>query len=229
MLAAWTRRDPYASEPGPVSVGVHRFVAIVATLGLGFGGVMLWQQYKSSLPQPPPPLSSLQQMWGAPDPVVVDRVIDSVPSIPSTLVAQPILRYQLVDNSRRTPNYLFDLQAWKPQGALAGGGLLGSQPSPGLSALDTAALVVQVRGDKNCIPRAAYATEDSTTVVVAVFYGRPDVAGAAPATLNQCTTVSRDSDSISVLIPVRLQESVGKRVVRNVDGTPIPSTPNLLP
>jgi hypothetical protein len=229
VLAGWTRRNPYASEPGPISVGVHRFVSILATLGLGFGGVLLWQQYERSLPQPPPPLSRVQQMWGAPDPVVLDRVIDSVSSVPSDLVAQPVLRYQLVDNSRRAPNYLFDLHDWKLTGPLAVGGILGAEPSAGLSALDTAAVVVQVRGDKNCIPRAVYATEDSTTVIIAVFYGRPDTAsGTAPVALNDCKPVTKDSDSTSVLIPIRLQEDIGKRAVRNFNGTPIPSAPLLL-
>lgn len=229
VLAGWTRNNPYAGEPGPISVGVHRLVAILATLGLVFGSLVLWQQYEMSLPQPPPPVSRLQQMWGAPDPVVVNRVIDSVSAAPSDLVVQPILRYQLVDTSLRAPNYLFDLHSWKLTGALAVGGLLGAQPSPGLSALDTAAIVVQVRGDRACIPRAVYATESATTVVIAVFYGRPDPAsGTAPVALNECRPLSSDADSTSVLIPIRLPEDVGKRVVQNFDGSPIPAAPVLL-
>lgn len=229
VLAGWTRRQPYASEPGPISVGVHRIVAILATIGLAIGGLVLWQQHEDSLPKPPKPLTALQQMWGAPDPLVVDRVVDSVSALPSNLVAQPILRYQLVDSSRRAPNYLFDLQDWTPKSGLTG--VVGAQPSPGLSALDTAAIVVQVRGDSRCIPRAVYATEDATTVIIAVFYGRPDAAlsGSTPVALNDCTPATTVAKSISVLIPIRLQEAIGKRIVHNFDGSAIAKAPGLLP
>lgn len=229
VLAGWTRRNAYASEPGPLSVGVHRVVAILATVALAFGGYTLWRQYEKALPQAAQPLSALQQMWGAPAPLLVNRVIDSASAVPTGLVAQPVLRYQLVDNSRRSPNYLFGLTPWVPKGALAVGGLVGAAPGPGLSALDTAAIVVQVRGDKNCIPRAVYATEDSATVLLAVYYGRPDTApGKPPATIADCKPVTSKAQSISVLLPVRLQESVGKRVVHNLDGTAIPAAPSLL-
>ncbi len=221
VLAGWSRRHPYASEPGPVSVGIHRFVAIVATVALGFGGYALYQRYESGLPKPSRQISAVRQMWGAPDPLVVDRVIDSEP-VPTDLVAQPILRYQALDGSHRSPVYLFELRAWKPTGALARGGLVGRDPSPGLSALDTAELVVQVRGDKNCIPRSVYTVETSSTITVAVYYGRPDAAGGAlPANLADCRPAAHDSDSVSVLLPVRLQDSLGKRKVVNLDGSSI--------
>jgi len=204
-------------------------VAIVALIGLALGGVSLWEQYRSSLPQPPPPLSSMERMWGAPDPLVVNRVIDTVSALPSNLVPQPVLRYQLVDGARRAPNYLFALQTWKVAGALANGGLVGVQPGPGLTALDTAAVVVQVRADKNCIPRAVYATENPKTVVIAVYYGRPDeVPGAVPSASASCTPKPVAADSVSVLIPIRLQAAVDKRVVQNLNGTPITVSPALL-
>jgi len=229
VLAGWTRRDPYAGEPGPVSLGVHRFVAILATTALVIGGVSLLGQYRKSLPQPAPPLTSLEVMWGATNPVVVNRVIDTVPALPSNLVPQPILRYQRVDGARRAPNYLFALQDWKLVGALGNGGLAGVQPGPGLTALDTAAIVVQVRGDKNCIPRAIYATEGPKTVVIAVYYGRPDAGpGATAAALASCTPKPPAADSVSVLIPIRLQTAVEKRVVQNLDGTPISMAPSRL-
>ncbi len=229
VLAGWTRRNAYAGEPGPVSVGVHRVVAIIATVSLAFGGCTLWRQYENALPKPAAPPSELQQMWGAPDPLLVNRVIDSASAVPAGLVNQPVLRYQVVDSSRRSPNYLFSLHAWVPKIALANGGLVGAAPGPGLSALDTAAIVVQVRGDKNCIPRSVYATEDSSTVVLSVYYGRPDAAaGQPPATLSDCKPVASDAESISVLIPIRLQESVGNRVVHNLDGSAIRLAPALL-
>jgi hypothetical protein len=225
VLAGWTRSRPYASEPGPVSVGVHRFVAILATVALVFGGYLLYAQYERSLPQPPKPISALQKMWGAPAPMVVDRVIQSKP-IPTGLVAQPILHYQALDGSERSPDYLFDLARWKP---VDSAGIVGATPPPGLSALDSASIVVQVRGDKNCIPRSASVAENATSLTIGIYYGRPDVAGSAPANVADCTPAPTGPDSVSVLIPLQLQGPVDKRMVKDTAGTTIPAVPNLIP
>jgi hypothetical protein len=223
-LAGWTRRDPYASEPGPVSVGVHRLVAILATIGLVFAGGVLWVQYANTLPKAAKPVSVLQQMWGAPDPLVLDRVINGGTDQPSTLVAQPLLRYQPLDGAHRSPAYLFDLAVWKLSTSQVDGGIVGSQPMTGLSALDGASIVVQVKGDVDCIPRAVYEVENSTTITIGVYYGRP---GADSSTVTDCKPVPPAGSSVSVLVPIDLSSAVGKRTVKGVDGSTIPLAPDL--
>ncbi len=223
-LAGWTRREPYASEPGPISVGVHRFVAVLATVGLVLAGWLLWAQYQNTLPKPPKPISAVEQMWGAPDPVVVNRVVSGAADEPTGFVVQPLLRYQALDGTRRSPNYLFDLHPWNLSKEQLAGGLIGVDPSPGLAALDSASIVVQVRGDKNCIPRAVYAVEGSTSIAIAVYYGRP---GAANSTSSDCKAVPPANSSMSVLIPIDLADPVGKRTITNLDGSPVPVAPLL--
>ncbi len=223
-LAGWSRRDPYASEPGPVSVGVHRFVAVLATVGLVFAGWLLWVQYERSLPKPPKPISAIEQMWGAPDPVVLNRVVSGATDQPAGLVAQPLLRYQALDGARRSPSYLFDLDAWNLTTPQLDGGVAGSAPSPGLSALDSASIVVQVRGDQDCIPRAVYTVEGATSITIAVYYGRP---GAATSTATDCRPVAPAKSSVSVLVPIDLADPVGKRTIKNLDGSAVPVAPTL--
>lgn len=218
VLAGWTRRNSAASEPGPVSVGVHRFVAILATVALGFAGWAIWAQYQATLPQPPKATSAIEQMWGAPDPVVLNRVISGATGQPTGLVTQPILRYQAVDAAHRSPNYLFALSAWKLSSTQADGGLVGSVPRPGHSALDSASIVVQVRGASNCIPRAVYTNETSTIITIGVYYGTP---GTETATPTDCNPAASDKKSVSVLVPVELAGPVDKRAVQNVDGSSV--------
>jgi hypothetical protein len=223
-LAAWTRREPYAGEPGPVSVGLHRLVALLATVGLVLAGWMLWVQYQATLPKPPTPISVIQQMWGAPDPVVFNRVVTSASAEPDGLVAQPLLRYQPMDGSHRTPNYLFDLKAWRLTTAQLDGGTAGSVPSRGMVALDSATIVVQVRGDADCTPRAVYTVEGATSITIAVYYARP---GEATSTVTDCRPVPPAASSRSVLIPISLTNPVGGRTVMNLDGSTVPVAPDL--
>ncbi|MCU1415587.1 MAG: hypothetical protein JWN80_2927 [Microbacteriaceae bacterium] len=223
-LAGWTRRDPYASEPGPVSVAVHRLVAILATVGLVLAGGILWVQYEKTLPKPPKPISAIEQMWGAPDPVVLNRVVNGSTEQPTNLVVQPLLRYQALDGFRRSPAYLFDLKSWALTTPQLDGGIVGSAPSPGLSALDSASIVVQVHGDSECVPRAVYVLEGSTAISIAVYYGRP---GAATSTATDCRPVPPASSALSVLVPIYLADPVGKRTVKNLDGSLVPVAPDL--
>jgi hypothetical protein len=228
-LAGWARRDSYASEPGPVSVGIHRFVAIVATVGLGFAGYTLVQDYWNSQPKPAAPPPALIQMWGSPAPQVVNRVVTPLTSAPGGLVAQPIVRYQVMDGARRMPAYLFDLQVWSRPGAHSGDGYVGVDPSPGLTALDSGSIVLQVRGDKNCIPQAVVALESSKSVAFGVFYGRPNAKpGAAPAITSDCKPAVAGAGAVSVLIPVTLSDAVDSRSVINIDGSAIPNTVDLI-
>jgi hypothetical protein len=223
VLAAWTRRNPYASEPGPVSVGVHRAFAIVATIALGYGGFGLLGLHPTSVPQAGTPTSVVQRLWGSPDPHIVNRVVPPILAPPNGLVQQPVLRYQAMDGAHRMPSYLFTLKPWTRTGTVAGEGYIGVDPPVGLTALDTSSIVLQVRGDPNCLPRAVVAVETEKTVAVAVYYGRPDTAPRETyVNVANCSTVLSEAESVSVLIPVPLRSLVGTRTVVGLDSKPIP-------
>lgn len=223
VLAAWTRRNPYESEPGPVSVGVHRAFAIVATIALGYAGWGLLDVQQKSAPRAAAPTSVVQRLWGSPDPHVVNRVVPPILAPPNGLVQQPILRYEAMDGAHRTPAYIFSLKPWIRTGLVAGEGYIGVDPPVGLTALDTSSLVLQVRGDPNCLPRAVVAVETDKTIAVAVYYGRPDTAPRETyVKVADCRTVLPEYTSVSVLIPVPLRSLVGSRTVVGLDSKPIP-------
>lgn len=223
LLVGWTRNNPAAVEPGPISVGIHRVVAIAGTIVLGVCAVGAVRQPLQAIPEAVPPTSVVQQLWGSPTPHVVNRIVPPVSAPPNGLMAQPILRYQAIDGARRTPSYLFALPVWARTGVVAGEGYIGVDPPVGRSALDTASLVLQVRGDPNCIPRVVVVDESETTVAVAVYYGRPD-SGSRETRLAiaDCQTKLSAAASVSVLIPVPLSSLVGSRTVVRLDGTAIP-------
>jgi len=219
VLAAWTRREPYASEPGPVSVGIHRGVAIVASVALVMVAICLSPSVSSGKPpqEQPQPLSSL---WGSPEPVVVNRVYAPSTEPPIGLMAQPVLRYQAVNGFLRDPSYLFALESLRP---VSKRGYIGVDPRPGLSAMDSAYLVVQVRADPACIPRDVVVQEDGTRVAVGVYYGRPDKkGGGSNPSVADCEPGLDDAHSVSTLIPIALDGELKDRKVTGLDGTEIP-------
>lgn len=219
VLAAWTRREPYASEPGPMSVGIHRTVAILASASLVVTGVSLGMSAATQVAKPVERLSDVALMWGVPEPVVVNRVFVPTPVAPVGLMPQPVLRYQPMNGYQRDPVYLFGLAPLTPE---SDGGYLGKDPGPGLSALDSAYVVVQVRADPQCVLRAVVAQESEKSVAIGVFYGRPDPkGGGAPGDLAECRPVLKDSESVSTLIPIPLEMELNNRTVLNLDGTPI--------
>jgi len=219
VLAAWTRREPYASEPSPMSVGIHRTVALLASAALMATGVSLGMSAAAQDAKPVERLSAVELMWGVPEPVVVNRVLDPMTVAPVGLMPQPVLRYQAMNGFQRDPVYLFGLAPLAPEQK---GGYLGKEPGPGLSALDSAYIVVQVRADPQCVPRAVVAQESDSSVSIGVFYGRPDQEGGGPpADLAECRPVLDDSQAVSTLIPVPLEMELTNRTVLNLDGTPI--------
>lgn len=223
MLAGWTRREPYAAEPGPVAVGIHRFVAILATAVLIAAAVLAnASQDAKAVSAPTVRASAISLMWGVPDPVVVDRVFVPDQAAPDGLVAQPVLRYQKIDGLVRDPPYLFNLKDYLP---VAGSDYLGQDPSPGLSALDDAYVVVQVRADPACVPRQVVAIAGTETVTVGVYYGPPTVAAGQPASTAVCVPNLSDDTSLSTLIPIKLDEALGSRTLVTLDGAAIPPVP----
>jgi hypothetical protein len=205
-----------------VVVGIHRVVAGIAIVSLAFTGVS-YEQGKGQ-PENVPVVRStadpLRQLWGTPDPVVVNRVISPVTDAPADLVPLPVLRFQVTDGTHRDPSYLFDLGTFQPPKAKGGDGYVGTDPAVGLTALDTANLVVQVRADKRCIPKQVLVVQSSSAVVVAVYYGRPGSAAVSAADLATLCNAGA-SGSVSTLVPIHLSAAVGTRAVVNLDGVPI--------
>ncbi len=224
MLTGWSHREPTGGEPGAVIVGIHRLVAGIALVGLALGGVSM----VSGLFGPTAPVGErvitdpVRVLWGSPDPAVINRVFVPVNTAPTGLVREPALRFQAVSAKNRTPDYLFSLPVYARPHATTTDGYLGADPTIGLSALDTADIVVQVRADKRCTPQQVLVVESSTAIVIAVYYGRP--AGEpldAKALATPCNPQASADKSSSVLIPIALGAAVGQRAVLSLEGTPI--------
>ncbi|MET4780881.1 hypothetical protein [Glaciihabitans sp. UYNi722] len=222
VLTGWSRRDPYVSEPGAVVLGIHRLVAAVALVGVVAVGISLYTAPQRSLANPEIRAPVKELAWGLPEPAVVNRVFAPLDAQPGGLVVQPVLAYEAVDGSKRDPSYLFDLKSFAHSGTANGGGYIGTDPSAGLSALDMADIVVQVRGDKRCIPYQVAVIETESTITVGVYYGQPDTKDHANiAHITECATDGAEADSTSVLVPINLSDGVLNRAVVNFDGSPI--------
>ncbi len=224
-LTGWSRSDSSGGDPGPAVAGIHRAVATVALVSLAVGGMSVVRGVfqpsgragERSIVDP------VRLQWGSPDPTVVNRVFVPVTRPPNGLVREPILRFQIVNAKTRSPGYLFGLSTYSRPHASATDGYLGALPPVGLTALDTADLVVQVRADRRCTPHQVLVVESATTVGIAVYYGRP--AGEpldAKALASPCDARAAGTKSSSVLIPIDLGGAVGARAVLDLDGTPIP-------
>ena len=223
VLAGWSRSRAYGSEPGPVAVGIHRFVAIVASLALVSTGASFYLRNHDLLPTAAQtPKTAIELMWDDPNPGVVNRMIEPYNSTPFGLKDQPILRYQPVDGIDKLPTYLFSLPIWNPPTIRDGDGYIGVAPDAGHTALESSSLVVQVRADPACIPRAVVVTETDKSVAVGVYYGRPSPeVGAPKIPISKCSTDVPATDGSTVLIPVPLDNKVGARTVTTLKGDPI--------
>jgi len=222
VLAGWSRSRPYASEPGPVAVGIHRVVAIAASIALlGTGATYYLQRHDLISAVASTPKTPLEVMWGDASPEVVNRMVEPYGSKPYGLKSQPILRYQPVDGIDRLPLYLFALPVWNPERIRDGDGYIGTTPDAGHTALESSGMVVQVRGDAACIPRAVVVTETDTSVAVGVYYGRPSPAVGAPkVAISKCSTDLPVTTGSTVLIPVPLADKLGARSVTSLTGGP---------
>ena len=203
ILAGWSVSDPHLHEPGGASYGLRRLVSGIGALTLlGIVGVTSASAV-AGLPSESPRPSLVSQLWGRPDPSVVNRMIVPLSGPPSGLVEMPVLAYE--DVSDDLPDYFDRLHNFT---------LLGN------GALDFADVVVQVRGPLLCIPRAVVVIETADTVKFAVYYGLPDAAADVPVD----NTVSCPTDASvtgSVLIPLRLAAPIGDRTVETLAEDPI--------
>jgi hypothetical protein len=221
-LMAWSTADPRAAEPGSTSYFVRRLLFVFGLLGLaglGTAVVVTWMLNPPLHAKPPTPV---QQMWGEAPPVVVDRVITPVAEPPAGYTEVPVLGYQVVDDEEGPGDYVHRLELFE----LLGGkqempGLIGQDPGDGYSAMDTAELILNVRGPLLCIPRAAIVRETPDAITVAVYYGLPD----QPPEVVVDNAVSCPADATvtaSVLLPIELVNPVGDRTVVMLDGEEIP-------
>ncbi len=224
-LVSWSYRDPHANEPSGSAYTLYRVVAALGIATMIVSGQLAYRSWIDSQPPPKPPPTAIEQMWGSPDPVVVNRVIHPLHTPPAGLVEQPILGYQAVTGQTRQPPYLFGLRAFDLGDATTENGYVGTEPPTGLAALDTAGLVVWVAADPLCFPHAAVVRENKDSVEVAIFYGRANPAdGTTPEDLADCNTRA-SGRNVSTLIPLPLAAPLGDRAVLTVEGEPIRSVP----
>jgi len=222
-LSAWSVADEHAHEPGGAAYGWRRLLSAVGLLSVvAIGAVAAFSGYTP--PAQPRPVNHVEQMWGAPEPAVVDRNITPIATPPVGLVEVPIAGYQAFNDEDGLPDYLDGLKSYEYLGKLEVPGYVGAIPDVGFSGVDFADLVVHVRGPILCIPRQVVVVESETDVAIAVYYGRPDAAdGAAQDNVAGCPLDSPVTGS--VLIPLDLQSPVGDRLVRGLDGTEFDSVP----
>jgi hypothetical protein len=222
----WSYRDPYRNQPSAAVFGLYRLVAVFGILSVGATVIAVnqprQQVARAASPAPAVPVGKVVKMWGAPAPQVLNRLIVPASAVPSGLVAQPVLGYQVMDGSRRQPDYLFGLPSFSRSGATDANGLVGVPPRAGLTALDTADLVVHVRGDQRCFPQQVVIEEDSRSIRIGVYYGRPNPAdGSNAAVLADCNPKPAAAAAVSLLLPLRLSDAVGSRQLQSLDGAPL--------
>ncbi|HNP15228.1 MAG TPA: hypothetical protein PKI99_02035 [Terrimesophilobacter sp.] len=225
VLVSWSYRDPHTDEPSGSAYLLYRVVAALGIATMVTSGILTYQDHLNNLPKPPAPPTAVQVMWGTTPPVVVNRVITSVGTAPKNLVDQPILGYQAVDGQTRQPPYLFKLAPFVLDTATTENGYIGKDPDPGLTALDTAELVVQVKGDPRCFPHAAIVRETDETVSVAIFYGQSNPTdGAHTENLADCNVLASGAN-VSTLIPIPLASPLKDRTVLTLEGDAIREVP----
>lgn len=221
-VIGWSYRDAYSDEPSAVVFGLYRLAAVIGIVALVATGIVVNQSRPEGAAAQAPPHSAVEKMWAVPAPVVLNRVATALHDAPTGLVDQPILAYQPVDGMRRQPSYLFSLKHFQQDAAVDANGLIGVTPSPGLVALDSADLVVQVKGDHRCFAQQVVVRERDDTIEVGVFYGQPNPFDGSKLThVRDCELEPNGSAAVSVLIPLALSDAVGTRSVVRLDGTAV--------
>lgn len=226
-LVGWTRSDPRATEPGSAAYATGRFVSLIGLLSLltiavswAVGAIDFDQEEQRR------PLSAAERVWGEPRSYVVDRVFTPLASVPAGLVEQRITGYQVVEGPSGSPDYLFGTGRIREAGLALQPGFLGVTPLPGTVALDTADIVVHVRGDDRCIPQQVTVVGIDNAVQIAVFFGQPNPAdGSNAANLSNCDPGPPTARTRGYLIPVDLAAPLSDRGLHALDGTAIPLIP----
>lgn len=228
VLVGWTRTDPRASEPGSSAYAGGRLLslvglALILTLGVswGVGAITIGPVERVRAP------SVVERVWGEPRSYVVDRVFTPLPAPPEGLVEQAITGYQRANGAERSPRYLYGEGRIRSAGLATQPGFLGVAPLPGSVALDTADVVVHVRGDADCMPQQVVVIPLEGAVQLGVFFGPStaagtDAEGEDPAV---CDVSPAPDESRGYLIPIDLTAPLGAREVQSLAGAPIPSVP----
>ena len=219
VLAAWSYRKPQADEPSSFTFALHRVISGIGVLFFGAVGAAGVVQYLSELPPPQPSLTVLQQMWGiAPEPQVVNRVVNPQDDVPTGLVQVPIEGYQLVDNATHNPRYLHLLERFEP-GDIDRSGIVGVKPAKTFPALDSAELVVNIRTAGDCIPREAVVIETESAVQIGFYVGMPDRQDDIPVDHLSCDRPAFVQNSL--LVPINLNAAVEGRKIQTLEGDAI--------
>lgn len=216
VLRSWAASDPHRNEPGGAAYGFLRLGSAVGVIGLAIVGVVgASSMVVANLPRDTPRVSPVEIMWGAPPPLLLNRVFVTVSTPPEGLVEMPVLGYQTFDEG--IDAYLLDLRHYALLGDSDPAGLIGSDPEEGSSAIGSSNLLVNVRAPILCIPRAVLVVETEDTVQVAVYYGLPDSKDGSP--VDSVAGCSPDDPLTgSLLIPVQLSGPVLERTVIDLAG-----------
>lgn len=227
VLVGWTRTDPRTTEPGSAAYATSRFVSLLGLLSI-LAIAVNWAvgaiSFEGDGSVRPPTVA--ERVWGSPRPYVVDRVFTPLAAPPEGLIEQPVTGYQKVIGYEQSPSYLFATGKIRTAGLATQPGFLGVSPLPGTVALDTADLVVHVRGDNRCIPQQVVVTPVDGAVQVGVFFGQPNPAdGSNAENLGECDSAPEASDTRGFLIPIDLVEPLDDRAVQSLAGEPIALMP----
>lgn len=224
-LVGWTRSNPRETEPGAVAYGVGRFFSLLGLLALAVIGVSsLAGQINFEQPGPGRAQTVAERVWGQPRSFVVDRVFTPLSASPAGLVEQAVDGYQVVDAAGMTPRYLYQAGKIRTAGRAALPGFLGVEPLPGTVALDSADLVVHVRGDDRCIPQAVVVVPVDGAVQVGVFFGQSPAADGSVDVAN-CDPGPPLGRTDGYLIPIDLAAPLGDRTLQTLTATEIPEVP----
>ena len=219
VLMGWSVRDIHADEPSGVAYGVRRLISGLGLLGL-LTVVVLSTNPGSLTPGPTAaPPSVVAQMWGSPEPDVVNRIIRPLGAAPGGLVEVAALGYQAFDED--IPDYVSRLDEFSILGNRSVPGYVGTLPPVGNAAIDFADMVVHVHGAILCVPRQVVVVETADQIQVGVFYGVPD--GSTLVTETDCAADATLTGS--ALIPLQLAAPVGDRLVVGLDGEEIEEIP----
>lgn len=223
VLVAWTRSDPRATEPGATSYATARFISFIGLMALlavaaGWGVGAIRTRLPTTAAHSP---STVERIWGAPQPVVVDRVFTSLSLPPSGLWSEVVRGYQNIDLESRRPVYLFNAVAVRNTGPASQAGFLGVEPIATAVALDTADFVVHVVADARCIPEQVVVATVDGAVQIGVYFANPR-GSIDSGTADACEPDPPTERSAGYLVPVDLPEPLGERELHTLDGNPIP-------
>ena len=223
VLVGWSTRDPAAAEPGGAVHAVRRVICAIGVAGLVAVGAVTVTGAIAAQPKPPLAQSQLEQMWGAPVPRLLDRIVSTRVDLPVDLAPSEPIAVQPMSPGA-APTYLLTMPRWSRLGDQSPPGVLGVEPAREVTGYGGASLLVAVRGPLLCIPRAVVVQETEDQVVVGVWFGLPDSPDGSPVDHIAGCPMNPNAGEV-VLVPVPLMSELGDRTVVTVDGAPYKEIP----